>query len=114
MVLAGSVAMSTFIFAARSNKAIRSQAFMARDSLHVQRALKQYATSAQKFVLASGNVLQIFQTDGSESRMTYTASANGNVILWDPVYGSSSDHEVMIEHVFPINTATPVFSTSCR
>lgn len=110
MVLASSVAMSSFIFVARSSKAIRSSAFMASDSLHVQRALKAYATTAERFVLANGNVLQIIQGNGTESRFTYVSSADGNMIIWDPVYGSTTDREIMIRNVKPINGSTPVFA----
>ena len=111
LAFASTVAMSSFIFVARSSKAIRTQAFMARDSLHVQRALKEYATTAEKFVLESGNVLQISQKNGTQSRLSYITGSDGNnTIIWDPVYGSNADHEVMIDNVTPLNASTQVFA----
>lgn len=110
MLLASTVAMSSFIFVARSSKAIRTDAFMARDSLHVQRALKEYATTAERFVLENGTVLEITQKNGTVSRLSYLAVDGSNVILWDPVYGSNADREVMIRNVSPVNQSTPIFA----
>lgn len=99
--------ISAMSYTLRINKATRTQLYLAKDSLHFQRLMKQYATTAEKFVIDQGRTLHIFQPDGTQSQMTYEDATN--LLYWVPDVTNPGNQTVMLEMIRPLDAATPIF-----
>lgn len=107
MVWATTLTVSALTYTMRANKATRTQLFLAKESLRFQRIMKQYATTAEKFVIDQGRTLHIFQPDGTESEMTYNDA--DNTILWVPDVNNPNNNSVLLDMLRPIDADTPIF-----
>jgi type II secretory pathway pseudopilin PulG len=113
--LAGSIAISTFMFTLRSNKAQRTQMMMAGDTVQIERTIKSFVTTGGNLSIPTNRELVIEQVSGGDvtqrSRMWFNngdgsdATVWDNSLRWDPntATNSTGDEIVLARGISPID-----------